>query len=166
MALFPTMYLSGGTCTTLIMIGGGTMKTIFEIMCGDACHVTPPTVAEWYWVFACAAMVLSQLPNLNSMARVSLIGAITAISYCTVIWVVSVVQGKPAGVSYEPVEANSEVAKLCNIFNALGIIAFAFRGHNVILEIQVKPPYSCIHLTLKMIVPRNRCDHSSNSNQF
>lgn len=142
------------------------MKTIFEIMCGDACHVTPPTVAEWYWVFACAAMVLSQLPNLNSMARVSLIGAITAISYCTVIWVVSVVQGKPAGVSYEPVEANSEVAKLCNIFNALGIIAFAFRGHNVILEIQVKPPYSCIHLTLKMIVPRNRCDHSSNSNQF
>lgn len=124
------------------------MKIFFDIMCGDTCHVTPPTAAEWYLVFACAAILLAQLPNLNSIAGVSLIGAITAVSYCTVIWVVSVVKGKPPGVSYEydPVEANSDMAKVCNILNALGIIAFAFRGHNLVLEIQVKPPHSYINL--------------------
>ncbi|KAJ0026145.1 hypothetical protein Pint_09273 [Pistacia integerrima] len=145
LALFPIMYLSGGTCTILIMIGGGTMKIFFDIMCGDTCHVTPPTAAEWYLVFACAAIILAQLPNLNSIAGVSLIGAITAVSYCTVIWVVSVVKGKPPGVSYDPREANSDMAKLCNILNALGIIAFAFRGHNLVLEIQGTMPSSSKH---------------------
>lgn len=131
------MYLSGGTCVTLIMIGGGTMKIFFQIICGSTCNVNPLTTMEWYVVFTCCAAVLAQLPNLNSIAGVSLIGAVTAISYCSLIWVISLSKTRPMGVSYDPVHANSDGEKLISILNALGIIAFAFRGHNLVLEIQV-----------------------------
>ncbi|PON90425.1 Amino acid transporter, transmembrane domain containing protein [Trema orientale] len=142
-ALFPIMYLSGGTCVTLIMIGGGTMKIFFELLCDETCSVKPLTTIEWYLVFTCIATLIAQLPNLNSIAGVSLIGAITAVSYSTLIWVLSISKGRPQGVSYEPLEdAKSDVASLFEILNALGIIAFAFRGHNLVLEIQGTMPSS------------------------
>lgn len=147
LSLFPIMYLSGGSCVTLIMIGGWTMKIFFQIVCGDACTVKSPTLIEWYLVFACSAMILAQLPNLNSIAGVSLIGAITAVSYCTLIWVLSAVRGKPAGVSYKLVEQKSEADGIFGIFNAIGIIAFAFRGHNLVLEIQGTMPSTQKHLS-------------------
>ncbi|XP_048130452.1 lysine histidine transporter-like 8 isoform X2 [Rhodamnia argentea] len=142
LALFPIMYLSGGTCVALIMIGGGSMKIIFEILCGGTCHIRPPSAAEWYLVFICCAIILAQLPNLNSIAGVSLIGAITAVGYCTLIWVLSITKSRPAGVSYEPLKARSELARVCGVLNAVGIVAFAFRGHNVVLEIQGTMPSS------------------------
>lgn len=135
------MYLSGGTCVTLIMIGGGTMKIFYHIVCGN--NVNPLTIVEWYLVFTGTAIVLSQLPNLNSIAGVSLIGAITAVTYCTLIWVLSVARERPIGVSYDhpalPLRVKSDVAaSVFSILNALGITVFAFRGHNLVLEIQVK----------------------------
>ena len=137
LALFPIMYLSGGTCVALIIIGGSTLKMFFDIVCGGTCTAHQPTTVEWFLIFTSAAVLLSQLPNLNSIAGVSLIGAITAIGYCTLIWVVSVVEGRMPGVSYNPVKGNTEVTRIFDVLNALGIIAFAFRGHNLILEIQV-----------------------------
>ncbi|KAF4366535.1 hypothetical protein CsatB_008017 [Cannabis sativa] len=141
--LFPIMYLSGGTCVTLIMIGGGTMKIFFELVCHETCNVKNLTTIEWYLVFTCIATLIAQLPNLNSIAGVSLIGAITAISYSTMIWVFTLSKGRTNGVSYEPLEnAKSNVARLFEILNAFGIIAFAFRGHNLVLEIQGTMPSS------------------------
>lgn len=95
------------------------------------------TTVEWYLVFTCVAVVLSQLPNLNSIAGVSLIGAVTAVGYCTAIWVTSVARGALKDVSYNPVRTGSSIENAFGVLNALGIIAFAFRGHNLILEIQV-----------------------------
>ncbi|KAM2713671.1 hypothetical protein EV2_043503 [Malus domestica] len=141
LALFPIMYLSGGTCVTLIMIGGGTMKIFFQIVCGETCrHVSPPSTIEWYLVFTGTAILLAQLPNLNSIAGISLIGAITAVSYCTLIWVVSVTKDRPNGVSYKPLETKSDAATVFGVLNALGITVFAFRGHNLVLEIQGTMP--------------------------
>ncbi|KAL4335984.1 hypothetical protein GQ457_07G040830 [Hibiscus cannabinus] len=140
LALFPIMYLSGGTCVALIIIGGQTCKMFFDVACGGTCTAQPPTTVEWFLIFTSAAVLLSQLPNLNSIAGVSLVGAITAFSYCTLIWVVSVVEGRMAGVSYNPVRGSTEVTRIFDVFNALGIIAFAFRGHNLILEIQATMP--------------------------
>ncbi|MQL83824.1 hypothetical protein Taro_016331 [Colocasia esculenta] len=141
LAKFPTMYLSAGTCTTLIFVGGGSMKLFFEIVCGTTCKSKPLTTIEWYLVFICLAVVLAQLPNLNSIAVVSFIGSITAISYCTIIWVMSVAKGRPDGISYEPAgETESEVRRVLAILNGLGIIAFVFRGHNLVLEIQATMP--------------------------
>ncbi|KAK1388606.1 lysine histidine transporter-like 8 [Heracleum sosnowskyi] len=145
MALIPTMYLSGGTCVTLIIIGGGTLNLFFQTIWESTSDVTPLTTTEWYLVFTCSAIVLSQLPNLNSIAGVSLIGAITAVTYCTMIWILSLTKGKITDVSYHQLEAKSNIARLCDILNALGIIAFAFRGHNLMLEIQGTMPSSPKH---------------------
>ncbi|KAK7409880.1 hypothetical protein VNO78_00258 [Psophocarpus tetragonolobus] len=135
--LFPIMYLSGGTCVTLIMIGAGTMKIFSQIVFGRPSQLS---TIEWYLVFTCVAILLAQLPNLNSIAGVSLIGAITAIGYCALIFLVSVVQGRIDGISYEPPRGHSDASMIFSAWNALGIIAFAFRGHNLVLEIQGTMP--------------------------
>ncbi|KAF2302177.1 hypothetical protein GH714_033535 [Hevea brasiliensis] len=145
LALLPIMYLSAGTCIALIIIGGSTSKMFFQTVCGETCNVKTLTTVEWYLVFTCAAVVLSQLPNMNSIAGVSLVGAITAVGYCTLIWAVSVAEGRMPGVSYNPVRASSDIERTFDILNALGIIAFAFRGHNLILEIQATMPSSEKH---------------------
>lgn len=143
-AAFPIMYLSGGTCVALIIIGGSTSKLFYQIVCGEGCTAKPLTTVEWYLVFTCGAVLLSQLPNLNSIAGVSLVGAVTAIGYCTMMWLVSVTEGRLDGVSYDPVrpKPDTNIAWFFSILNALGIIAFAFRGHNLTLEIQATMPSS------------------------
>lgn len=137
LALFPTVYLSAGTATALILIGGETMKLFFQVVCGPLCTSNPLTTVEWYLVFTSLCIVLSQLPNLNSIAGLSLIGAVTAIFYSTLVWVLSVSQPRPPSLSYEPISMPSFSASLFSFLNALGIIAFAFRGHNLVLEIQL-----------------------------
>lgn len=137
LAFFPILYLSAGTCVALIIIGGSTSKTFFQIVCGTNCNPNYLTPIEWYLVFTCAAVLLAQLPNLNSIAGVSLIGAITAVGYCTLIWAISVVKGRLPGVSYDPIKPPAQLERAFAALNALGIVAFAFRGHNLILEIQV-----------------------------
>jgi len=132
------MYLSGGSCVALIMVAGRTLDILFLTLCGPNCNVSPPTTVEWYLVFTCAAVVLAQLlPNLNSVAGVSLVGALTAVTYCTLVWVVPLRKGHPEGLSYGPVPVGSEAARVCTILNAIGMIALSFRGHNLVLEIQV-----------------------------
>ncbi|GAV78853.1 Aa_trans domain-containing protein [Cephalotus follicularis] len=145
-ALFPILYLSAGTCMALIIIGGNSSKQFYTILCGGTtCTSDPLTNAEWYLVFACGAVLLSQLPNLNSIAGVSLIGAITAVGYCTLIWVISVAKGTLPGVSYKPIQASTDIERAFDALSALGIVAFAFRGHNLILEIQATMPSSEKH---------------------
>ncbi|KAK9286703.1 hypothetical protein L1049_015106 [Liquidambar formosana] len=144
LTIFPVMYLSGGTCAMLIITGGGTLDLLFTMVHGDG--PKPMTGAERYLMFACLAIVVAQLPNLNSVAGVSLIGAITAIGYCTMIWVLSICKGRPDGVSYDrPDATKSDMAGVCGVLNAIGIIALAFRGHNVVLEIQGTIPTSPKH---------------------
>ncbi|KAF4382841.1 hypothetical protein G4B88_021624 [Cannabis sativa] len=145
LTLFPILYLSGGTCVALIIVGGSTSKMFFQTVCGATCTAKSLTPVEWYLVFTCTAVLLSQLPNLNSIAGVSLIGSVTAVGYCTLIWVVSVSKGTLPGVSYNPIEAKTDLRQFFDVLNALGIIAFAFRGHNLILEIQSTMPSSEKH---------------------
>ncbi|XP_065880390.1 lysine histidine transporter-like 8 [Euphorbia lathyris] len=144
-ALFPTMYLSGGTCVTLIMIGGGTMKVFFQIVCEENCKMKALSTIEWYVIFTCSSIILAQLPNLNSIAGVSLVGAITAVGYCSLIWILSILQARPLDVSYDPpmeYPKDNHRDSFFSVLNAFGIIAFAFRGHNLVLEIQGTMPSS------------------------
>ncbi|CAN1127566.1 Lysine histidine transporter-like 8 [Linum perenne] len=150
LALFPTMYLSGGTCVTLIMIGGGSLKAFFQIIITNYYDnnnsSSPLSTVEWYIVFTFAAVMLSQfLPNLNSVARVSLIGAVTAISYCALILAASLLQGRISHPDHQHVSndaAHGVIARVCGVINGVGIVAFAFRGHNLVLEIQGTMPSS------------------------
>lgn len=124
----------------MIINGGRTLDLLFKTICDHeaTCHVQSLTSTEWFLVFTCVAILVAQLPNLNSMVGVSLIGAITAIGYCTLILVLSITKGRPIDISYGQFDvAKSSMEKISDILNAFGIIALAFRGHNLILEIQV-----------------------------
>lgn len=150
LAIFPIMYLSGGSCALLIIIGGGAMELFFKTICDATCHAKSLSGVEWFLVFTCIAILIAQLPNLNSIAATSLIGAITGVGFCTLIWVLSITKGRPTGVSYSPSDGvNSDMGKISRILNALGIIALVFRGHNVVLEIQGTLPSSSKHPSYK-----------------
>jgi hypothetical protein len=143
-ALFPIMYQSGGTCVILIITGGGTMKQLFKILCindngVETCNAPSLGGVEWFLVFTCVAILVAQSPNLNSVVAISFVGAVASITYCTLFWLLSVKKGRPKGVSYNTtlVSQESIVVKISDIMNAIGIIVLAFRGHNVVLEIQV-----------------------------
>ncbi|CAJ1933923.1 unnamed protein product [Sphenostylis stenocarpa] len=141
-ALFPVMYLSGGTCVMLIITGGGTLKLLFNTLCdnhnGNTCAAHALTGAEWFLVFTCVAILVAQLPNLNSMGMVSLVGAVASITYCTLFWLLSVKKGRPDNASYASTlsQESTAVAKISDVLNAIGIIVLTFRGHNLLLEIQ------------------------------
>ncbi|XP_050262751.1 lysine histidine transporter-like 8 [Quercus robur] len=152
LALFPVMYSSGGACVLMIINGGHTLDLLFKTICDfeATCHVQSLTGTEWFLVFACVAILVAQLPNLNSMVGVSLIGAITAIGYCTLILVLSITKGRPIDISYGQFDVvKSNMEKISDILNALGIIALAFRGHNLILEIQGTLPSNQRHTSYK-----------------
>ncbi|KAL6217975.1 hypothetical protein ACLB2K_011192 [Fragaria x ananassa] len=146
LCIFPVMYLSGGTCVQLIIIGGSTMKLFFNTVC-DAKTVT---ATECFLMFTCLAIVGAQSPNLNSVANVSFVGTISAVVYCILISSLSVAKGRLSDISYDPplVESNMDRG-FGGILNAMGIIFLAFRGHNVILEIQGTLPSSPKHPTYK-----------------
>ncbi|GJR37864.1 lysine histidine transporter-like 8 protein [Tanacetum coccineum] len=146
LTLLPIINLSFGTCIACIIIGASTSKIFFQVVCASSgCKPETLTVVEWYLVFACAAIILSQLPNLNSIAGISLLGAIAAVGYCTTIWAVSVAKDRLPNVSYNPVRIGSHATRFFDVLNALGIIAFAFRGNNLILEVQATMPSSKTH---------------------
>ncbi|XP_022762261.1 lysine histidine transporter-like 7 [Durio zibethinus] len=152
LAIFPVMYLSGGSCVLLIITGGRTMEQLFKIICGEGtmCESKSLTGTEWFLLFTCIALIIGQLPTLKSIARVSLIGAITAIGYCTMIWALSISKGRPDGVSYSiPNDAKTGMTGFGNILNAIGILVLAFRGHNLILEIQGTLPSNSKHPSRK-----------------
>ncbi|KAI5068122.1 hypothetical protein GOP47_0016467 [Adiantum capillus-veneris] len=141
----PNLYLTAGTATAIMVVGGGSLKLFFKIICGPNCGASPLTTIEWYLVFAMLSAVLAQLPNLNSIAGVSLVGALTAIIYSTMLWTLSISRERPPGVSYTAEEGKSFVEKVFLTLNALGIVAFAFRGHNLAMEIQATMPSSLKH---------------------
>ncbi|KAK6946510.1 Amino acid transporter, transmembrane domain [Dillenia turbinata] len=149
LAIFPTMYLSGGSCVMLIITGGTTMKLFYQIISADwsTSYAKLLSGAEWYLVFTCLAILIALvLPNLNSLSGVSLIGAVTGVSYCSLIWIVSLARDRPQGITHDPSKNVSwDVERIAGILNALGIVVLAFRGHNVILEIQGTMPSNQKH---------------------
>lgn len=126
-----------GTSTTLIIIGGSSLKLFYKVVCGSQCGDSPLSTIEWYLVFALLGMVLTQLPNFNSIFGLSLLGVISAVSYCVLLWVLSITRTRPSGISYGAELGHSYVGSIFTILNALGIIAFCFRGHINVMEIQV-----------------------------
>ncbi|XP_074312865.1 lysine histidine transporter-like 7 [Silene latifolia] len=141
LALFPVMYLSGGTCVMLLITGGNTMQNLHQILGENGLigHTRSLTTVEWYLVFICLAIAITQLPNLNSIAWVSLVSSITAVAYCSLIWVLSVTEGAgPSSPEYKPGFKGPEtgLSQVMTVISAVGVISLSFRGHNLVLEIQ------------------------------
>lgn len=78
-----------------------------------------------------------QLPNFNSLRIVSLSAAVMSLAYSTIAIGTSISNGKQPGAAYN-LDGHSVADSTFGAFNALGTIAFAYGGHNVVLEIQVR----------------------------
>ncbi|KAL5726290.1 hypothetical protein ACHQM5_009344 [Ranunculus cassubicifolius] len=124
-------------CNIVYMVTGGKcLKKFMEMACHDCTRLKQ---SYWICIFGSIHFVLSQLPNFNSVAGVSLAAAIMSLSYSTIAWVGCLSRGRLEDVSYAYKKTNP-VDSMFRVFNALGEISFAFAGHAVVLEIQATIP--------------------------
>ncbi|KAL2509855.1 Lysine histidine transporter 2 [Forsythia ovata] len=78
---------------------------------------------------------------LNLLFNAVIYVALLFISYSTIAWIASAHKGVQPEVTYAP-RASTGTGRVFQFFSALGDIAFAFAGHNVVLEIQATIPSS------------------------
>ncbi|KAG5236949.1 lysine histidine transporter [Salix suchowensis] len=124
-------------CDIVYMVTGGKcLKKFMEMTCASC---TPIRQSYWILIFGGIHFFLSQLPNFNSVAGVSLAAAVMSLSYSTIAWVGSLAHGQIDNVSYA-YKSTSAADYMFRVFNALGEISFAFAGHAVVLEIQATIP--------------------------
>ncbi|KAJ0247229.1 Amino acid transporter [Hirschfeldia incana] len=91
----------------------------------------PLTTLQCFLIFSILAVVMSQFPNMNSLFGLSLVGSVMAVAYSTAIWTLPLASERNLNdVSYTIKDTSFD-----NIFNAIGLIAIAFRGNNLVLEI-------------------------------
>ncbi|XP_039133844.1 lysine histidine transporter 1-like [Dioscorea cayenensis subsp. rotundata] len=125
-----------GTCIVYMVTGGKSLQKFHDLVCPDCKNIK---LTFFIMIFATVHFVLSQLPNFNSISGVSLAAAVMSLSYSVIAWGAPLSKGKVAGVEYG-YNTSSTAATVFNFFNALGNVAFAYAGHNVVLEIQATIP--------------------------
>ncbi|RWV97089.1 hypothetical protein GW17_00040151, partial [Ensete ventricosum] len=124
-------------CDTVYMVTGGKcLEKFMEILYPES---TKLHQSYWICIFGSIQFFLSQLPNLNSIAAVSLAAAVMSLSYSTITWVACFARGPASNVSYAYKKTTASDS-MFRVFNALGQVAFAYAGHGVILEIQATIP--------------------------
>ncbi|KAG5152511.1 hypothetical protein JHK84_028983 [Glycine max] len=124
-------------CDIVYMVTGGKcLKKFMEIACTDCTQLKQ---SYWILIFGAIHFFLSQLPNFNSVAGVSLAAAVMSLSYSTIAWLACLARGRIENVSYA-YKRTSNTDLMFRVFNALGQISFAFAGHAVALEIQATIP--------------------------
>ncbi|CAO2832959.1 unnamed protein product [Amaranthus hypochondriacus] len=128
-----------GVNIVYMVTGGKSLQKVHDIICNHK-KCAPMKTTYFIMIFASVHFVLSHLPNFNSIAGVSLAAAVMSLSYSTISWAASLGKGVQANVSYESRHKDSETEKVFGFFNALGDVAFAYAGHNVVLEIQATIP--------------------------
>ncbi|KAL6658813.1 hypothetical protein ACP70R_002853 [Stipagrostis hirtigluma subsp. patula] len=120
-----------------MVTGGQSLQKFHDVICGGECKRIK--LSYFIMIFASVHFVLSQLPNFNSISGVSLAAAVMSLSYSTIAWGASVDKGKAAAVDYG-LRATTAPGKVFGFLGALGTVAFAYAGHNVVLEIQATIP--------------------------
>ncbi|XP_021299068.1 lysine histidine transporter 1-like [Herrania umbratica] len=120
-----------------MVTGGKSLQKIHNLACKNDCKDIKLTY--FIMIFASVHFVLSHLPNFNSISGVSLAAAVMSLSYSTIAWTASVAKGLQPDVQYG-YKATTAPGTFFNFLNALGDVAFAYAGHNVVLEIQATIP--------------------------
>lgn len=123
-------------CIVYMVTGGKSLKKFHDTVCSSCKDIK---LTYFIMIFASVHFVLSHLPNFNSISGVSLAAAVMSLSYSTIAWGASVHKGVQPDVQYT-YRAETTTGKVFNFFSALGDVAFAFAGHNVVLEIQATIP--------------------------
>ncbi|XP_060189867.1 lysine histidine transporter 1-like [Lycium barbarum] len=128
-----------GVDIVYMVTGGHSLKRFHELVCQQH-HCKDIKLTYFIMIFASVHFVISHLPDFNSIAGVSLAAAIMSISYSTIAWGASVKKGVQAEVKYGYKSDQTTADAVFNFFSALGDVAFAYAGHNVVLEIQATIP--------------------------
>uniref|UniRef100_A0A2N9HKU4 Amino acid transporter transmembrane domain-containing protein n=1 Tax=Fagus sylvatica TaxID=28930 RepID=A0A2N9HKU4_FAGSY len=127
-----------GVNIVYMVTGGKSLKKVHDIVvCADCKNDIK--LSYFIMIFASVHFVLSHLPNLNAVAGMSLAAAVMSLSYSTIAWAASIEKGVQPDVQYG-YKAKTTAGTIFNFFNALGDVAFAYAGHNVVLEIQATIP--------------------------
>ncbi|MED6118905.1 Lysine histidine transporter 2 [Stylosanthes scabra] len=125
-----------GTCIVYMVTGGKSLKKVHETFCPECNQIR---TSYWIIIFASLNFILVQLPNFNSVSGISFAAAVMSITYSIIAWVASVKKGVIADVDYS-IKSESTSDSVFHFFSALGDVAFAYAGHNVVLEIQATMP--------------------------
>ncbi|XP_057469951.1 lysine histidine transporter-like 5 [Actinidia eriantha] len=123
-----------------MVTGGKSLKKCVDLV---SPNFTPIQQTYFIVFFAFCQLILSQIPNFNSLKVISLLAALMSFCYSMVAFFASI--GK--GVSHHHlvshgVRSHTTAGIVFDVFNSLGTIAFAFAGHSVALEIQATIPSS------------------------
>ncbi|MCD7446154.1 Lysine histidine transporter 2 [Datura stramonium] len=119
-----------------MVTGGKSLKKIYDTACPDC---KPLKTTYFIMIFGSVHFFLSHCPNFNSISFVSFLAAVTSLSYSTIGWGASVHKGISPNVDYSA-RSTTTVGRVFGAFHALGEVAFAYAGHNVVLEIQATMP--------------------------
>ncbi|KVI06175.1 Amino acid transporter, transmembrane [Cynara cardunculus var. scolymus] len=126
-----------GVNIVYMVTGGKSLKKAVDTL---SPHGGPPIKTTYYiMMFAAVQFFLSHLPNFNSITGISFLAAVMSFSYSTVAWMASVQKGVQPDIKYTP-RASTTIGQTFGFLSALGDVAFAFAGHNVVLEIQATIP--------------------------
>lgn len=125
-----------GVDIVYMVTGGRSLQKIHKLACKDCKEIK---TSFFIMIFASSHFVLSHLPNFNSITGVSLAAAVMSLSYSTIAWGASAHKGLQKDVVYG-YKGHTRTDTVFNFFNALGDVAFAYAGHNVVLEIQATIP--------------------------
>ncbi|GFY84633.1 lysine histidine transporter 1 [Actinidia rufa] len=125
-----------GVNIVYMVTGGKSLQKFHNLVCKDCKSIK---LTYFIMIYASVHFVLSHLPNFNSISGVSLAAAVMSLSYSTIAWAASVDKGVVKDVDYS-YKATTTAGKVFNFFSALGDVAFAYAGHNVVLEIQATIP--------------------------
>ncbi|KAJ8749991.1 hypothetical protein K2173_013906 [Erythroxylum novogranatense] len=125
-----------GVDIVYMVTGGKSLKKVHDLVC----HNCKPIKQTYFiMIFASVHFVLAHLPNFNSISGISLAAAVMSLSYSIVAWVASIHKGVQPDVQYG-YRAPNPSGTVFNFLNAVGDVAFAYAGHNVVLEIQASIP--------------------------
>ncbi|WCJ27507.1 Transmembrane amino acid transporter family protein [Euphorbia peplus] len=125
-----------GVDIVYMVTGGKSLQKIHNVACPDC---KPIKTTYFIMIFASCHFVLAHLPNFNSISGVSLAAAVMSLSYSTIAWGASAHKGREPDVDYS-YRSTTTSGKVFDFFSALGDVAFAYAGHNVVLEIQATIP--------------------------
>ncbi|XP_075515211.1 lysine histidine transporter 1-like [Primulina tabacum] len=127
-----------GVDIVYMVTGGKSLKKFHDLICEDK-KCKDIKLTYFIMIFASVHFVLSHLPNFNSISGVSLAAAVMSLSYSTIAWGASVDKGVKSDVQYG-YRSSTTAGTVFGFFGALGDVAFAYAGHNVVLEIQATIP--------------------------
>ncbi|XP_057516367.1 lysine histidine transporter 1-like isoform X1 [Amaranthus tricolor] len=129
----PQQLIVQAGCDIVYMVTGGTcMWQFYSIVCKNC---KPIKRSYFIMLFAATQFFISNLPNFNSITTLSFAAAVMSLSYSAIAWIASAMRGVQPHTSYGS-RYETNVGNMFGFLSGLGTVAFAFSGHNVVLEIQ------------------------------